>query len=64
MVPGANHFFENKSDELQHIVGRYLDMRMALDAKEREKRKEPEEGAEGDIEADLVEEPEEDSSGD
>ena len=62
VVPGANHFFENKTGELQEIVGRYLDMRMAMDAKEREKRKEPEPG--DDIEPDLVEEAEEDTSGD
>ena len=62
VVPGANHFFENKTEELQHIVGRYLDMRMAIDAKERDKRKEPE--PEDDSEPDLVEEPEEESSGD
>jgi alpha/beta superfamily hydrolase len=62
VVPGANHFFENKTEELQDIVGRYLDMRMAIDAKDREKRKEPE--PEDDSEPDLVEEPEEESSGD
>jgi alpha/beta superfamily hydrolase len=62
IVPGANHFFENKTEELQDIVGRYLDMRMAIDAKDREKRKEPE--PEDDSEPDLVEEPEEESSGD
>jgi alpha/beta superfamily hydrolase len=61
IVPGANHFFENKTEELQDIVGRYLDMRMAIDAKDREKRKEPE--PEDDSEPDLVEEPEEESSG-
>jgi hypothetical protein len=61
VVPGANHFFENKTEELQDIVGRYLDMRMAIDAKDREKRKEPE--PEDDSEPDLVEEPEEESSG-
>ncbi len=61
IVPGANHFFENKTEELQDIVGRYLDMRMAIDAKDREKRKEPE--PEDDSEPDLVEEPDEESSG-
>jgi alpha/beta superfamily hydrolase len=64
VVPGANHFFENKTEELQELVGRYLDMRMAIDAKEREKRKEPEPEPEGDGEPDVVEEPEEESSGD
>jgi uncharacterized protein len=61
IVPGANHFFENKTEELQDIVGRYLNMRMAIDAKDREKRKEPE--PEVDSEPDLVEEPEEENSG-
>jgi len=29
IVPGANHFFEDKSDELIERVGDYLDMRLA-----------------------------------
>ncbi len=32
IVPGANHFFENKIDELTEIVGSYIDMRMAMAA--------------------------------
>ncbi|MDX2259808.1 MAG: alpha/beta hydrolase [Hyphomicrobiaceae bacterium] len=37
VVPGANHFFENKMDELNDVVGRYVDMRMAMRPKEKEK---------------------------
>lgn len=29
LVPGANHFFENKTDELMERVGHYIDRRMA-----------------------------------
>lgn len=36
VVPGANHFFEGKMDELNARVGTYLDMRMA--AKETESK--------------------------
>lgn len=39
VIPGANHFFENKTDELMEVVGRYVDMRMAMAAKDREKEK-------------------------
>ncbi len=42
VVPGANHFFENKTDELEGVVGSYLDMRISKDAKDREARKEKE----------------------
>jgi uncharacterized protein len=62
VVPGANHFFENKTEELQDIVGRYLDMRLAMDAKQREKPKEP--SPEEDSEPELLEESEEESSRD
>ncbi len=37
VVPGANHFFENKMDDLNDIVGRYVDMRMAMKPKDKEK---------------------------
>ncbi|MGH1418660.1 MAG: alpha/beta hydrolase [Hyphomicrobiaceae bacterium] len=40
IVAGANHFFEDKIDEMQDIVGSYLDMRMAQAAEEGDKRKE------------------------
>ena len=39
IVPGANHFFEGKMDELSDIVGRYVDMRMTQIPKEKEKAK-------------------------
>ena len=39
IVPGANHFFENKIDELTSVVGSYVDMRLAKDAEERETRR-------------------------
>jgi len=42
VVPGANHFFENKTPELEDIVGKYLDMRLAKDAQDREAKKEKE----------------------
>jgi alpha/beta superfamily hydrolase len=42
VVPGANHFFENKLDELQSVVGSYLDMRLAKAALDRERNKEKE----------------------
>ena len=29
VVPGANHFFDGKIDELMHVVGAYLDKRLA-----------------------------------
>jgi dienelactone hydrolase len=40
IIPGANHFFEGKTDELQAAVGTYLDMRLAKAAQERESKKE------------------------
>jgi hypothetical protein len=40
VIPGANHFFENKIEELETTVGRYLDMRLAKAAKDREAQKE------------------------
>ena len=43
VVPGANHFFENKTDDLNEVVGSYLDMRMVKDAEDR--RQEQREGA-------------------
>jgi alpha/beta superfamily hydrolase len=40
VIPGANHFFEDKTDDLQAVVGSYLDMRLAKAVKERESQKE------------------------
>ena len=39
VVPGANHFFENKTAELEKAVGDYLDMRLVKDAAEKLKEK-------------------------
>lgn len=40
VVPGANHFFENKTAELEKSVGDYLDMRLVKDAEQKAKEKE------------------------
>jgi alpha/beta superfamily hydrolase len=42
IIPGANHFFENKTDELQTCVGGYLDMRLAKAIADREQQKDRE----------------------
>ncbi len=42
VVAGANHFFENKTDDLTGVVGSYLDMRLAKAEIDREKNKERE----------------------
>ena len=39
VVQGANHFFENKTDELQQKVGSYLDQRLAQAEEEYETKK-------------------------
>lgn len=39
VVPGANHFFENKTDDLQSVVGGYLDRRLAQAEEEYETKK-------------------------
>ena len=39
IVPGANHFFENKTDELQTVVGSYLDRRLQMAEEEYETKK-------------------------
>ncbi len=39
IIPGANHFFENKTDDLQQVVGKYLDMRLAKAAQDYEMEK-------------------------
>ena len=41
-MPGANHFFENKIDELGKIVGSYVDERMSQFEKDRAREKERE----------------------
>jgi alpha/beta superfamily hydrolase len=42
IVPGANHFFENKLDDLKDIVGTYVDDRMVQAEKDRIREKERE----------------------
>lgn len=42
IVPGANHFFEDKIEELETVVGSYLDMRLEKAIKDREDQKERE----------------------
>jgi dienelactone hydrolase len=42
VVPGANHFFENKTEELGNIVGAYVDERMIQFEKDRARDKERE----------------------
>lgn len=39
VVPGANHFFEDKIDELDQVVGSYLDTRLANAEKDKEEQK-------------------------
>ena len=34
VVPGANHFFEDRIDELTDVVGSYVDMRLAMPPRE------------------------------
>ncbi|WP_439541023.1 alpha/beta hydrolase [Hyphomicrobium sp.] len=42
IIPGANHFFENKTEDLQTVVGGYLDMRLAKAIADREAQKDRE----------------------
>jgi alpha/beta superfamily hydrolase len=48
IIPGANHFFENKTEELTGVVGSYLDMRMAKAIAERKTAKDRAKEAERD----------------
>ena len=64
VVPGANHFFENKTDDLTESVGRYLDMRMIKDAEDRAKSKEKERDRPREREAEPDPEPGVDLGGD
>ncbi len=57
VVPGANHFFENKTDELTGVVGSYLDMRLAKAAEDRKKPRDRSKEAERDRQREM--EPEE-----
>jgi len=40
VVPGANHFFENKIDELNETINDYLDMRLTMKEKTEESSQE------------------------
>lgn len=42
IIPGANHFFEDKTEDLEEVVGGYLDMRLAKAIEDRENQKERE----------------------
>lgn len=42
VIPGANHFFEDKTEDLEKVVGGYLDMRLAKAIQDREAQKERE----------------------
>ena len=42
IIPGANHFFENKIDELGKLIGDYVDERMVQFEKDRARDKERE----------------------
>ncbi|MBX9926313.1 MAG: alpha/beta hydrolase [Hyphomicrobiaceae bacterium] len=48
IIPGANHFFENKTEDLTSVVGSYLDMRLAKAAQERKTAKDRAKEAERD----------------
>ncbi len=48
VIPGANHFFENKTEELNTVVGGYLDMRLAKAAQDRKSAKDRAKEAERD----------------
>ena len=39
IVPGANHFFEGKMDELNEHIGRYIEERMAAKETESSEKK-------------------------
>ena len=63
IIPGANHFFENKTEELETVVGGYLDMRLAKALADRESQKEREKEREAAREREREREREEASSG-
>ena len=64
VVPGANHFFENKTEDLNEVVGAYVDMRMVKDAEDRAKSKEKERDRPREREAEPDPEPGADLGGD
>jgi alpha/beta superfamily hydrolase len=63
IIPGANHFFEDKTQELETVVGGYLDMRLAKAIADRENQKEREKEREAAREREREREREEAASG-
>ncbi len=63
IIPGANHFFEDKTPELETVVGGYLDMRLAKALKDSETAKEREKEREAAREREREREREEAASG-
>jgi alpha/beta superfamily hydrolase len=59
VVAGANHFFQDKIDELNSVVGSYVDMRLAKDAEDREMKRQREKEREAARERDREREREE-----
>ncbi|AHB49441.1 alpha/beta hydrolase [Hyphomicrobium nitrativorans NL23] len=63
VIPGANHFFEDKTEDLEKVVGGYLDMRLAKAIQDRENQKEREKEREAARERERQREREEAASG-
>jgi alpha/beta superfamily hydrolase len=63
IIPGANHFFEDKTQELETVVGGYLDMRLAKAIRDREAQKEREKEREAAREREREREREEAATG-
>ncbi len=63
-MPDANHFFENRIEDLIKVVGSYLDKRMVKDAEDRAKSKEKERDRPREREAEPDPEPGADLGGD
>lgn len=59
VVPGANHFFQDKIEDLTSVVGSYVDMRLAKDAEDRELKRQREKEREAARERDREREREE-----
>lgn len=60
IIPGANHFFEGKIEELDKVVGGYLDMRLSMVNEDREaqsKREKEQEAARERTPAEAAEAP-------
>ncbi len=61
VIPGANHFFQDKLDDLSSVVGSYVDMRLAKDAEDREAKRQREKEREAARERDRAREAEEEA---